>query len=119
LIGFTKVADTAVAINRIVMKEFVRIGLKALSFAPLSMILSGNDKVHSIFISPIKRALEYKLIPVLYGDVIFDTGKSGFCIYSGEMLISALLAEMADEYRKVKVIYCTDRRYERENNSKD
>jgi len=106
--GFSKVADTAIAINRIVMKEFIKIGIKAVSFAPLSFILSEKGGVKSLFLEPIKKALELGFVPVLYGDVVFDTSGRGFCIFSGEKIITALLDKLESDYKNVRVVYCAD-----------
>jgi isopentenyl phosphate kinase len=106
--GLTRVADTAIAINRIVMREFIKFGLNAVSFAPLSFILSEKGDVRSLFLEPIKKALELGFVPVLYGDVVFDTSKRGFCIFSGEKTITALLDKLKSNYQKVRVVYCAD-----------
>ena len=108
LIGFSKVADSAVAINRIVVDRFLKIGLKAVSFAPLSMILTEGEKLKRFYVEPLKRALEIGLTPVLFGDVVLDLKKRGFCIYSGEKIIAAILKNTKDEYKNLQIIYCTD-----------
>jgi isopentenyl phosphate kinase len=106
--GLSEVADAAIEINRIVMDVFLKIGLKAISFAPASIIVSKNEKPYSVFIEPLKRSLELGFIPVLYGDIVFDIRKRGFCIYSGEKIIGALVKKLYKYYKKVRIIYCAD-----------
>jgi len=108
LIGFSKVADTAIAINRIVVGIFLRLGLRVVSFAPLSFIVSKNTEGEVVFIDSIGKALELGFTPVIYGDVVFDKSKRGFCIFSGEMVISTLLRQISGKYKSMRVIYCTD-----------
>jgi len=107
-IGLSLVSDSAIKINRIVTQELLEIGLKVISFSPASIIVSNNEKIHSIFIEPIIRALELNFVPVLYGDIVFDIDKRGFCIYSGEKIIGVLVKKLYKNYKKVRIIYCTD-----------
>jgi len=105
--GFPLVADAAVQINRIVIKNFLKVGLPAVSFSPLSFLVTKNQKVTKYLVDHIKNALNVGLIPVLYGDVIMDT-KKGFCIYSGEKTLNFLANSLAGEYKITKIIYVTD-----------
>ncbi|MFC1625122.1 isopentenyl phosphate kinase [Patescibacteria group bacterium] len=103
--GFPLVADAARKINTIVMEEFLKKGLKVVSFSPLSYTYAKNQKRIKSSIKPIKKALEIGIIPVIYGDVIMDE-KMGFCIYSGEKSLNVLAEELKDAYKKIKIIYC-------------
>src|SRR3989339_577203 len=69
--GFPIVADRAIELNRIIIKNFLDQKLPAVSFSPESCILASNFKVEEVFCVPIEQALKVGYIPVLYGDVIF------------------------------------------------
>ena len=95
--GFPLVSSAARKINSIVMDCFLKEGLKAVSFSPLSYTYTKNQKKLKALIDPIKKALEIGLLPVIYGDVIMDE-KMGFCIYSGEKNLNLLAEELKSGY---------------------
>jgi isopentenyl phosphate kinase len=103
--GFAEVARAAREINRIVISEFLRVGLPAVSFAPLSFTYDG--KTSEQFIKPVAQALEIGLLPVTYGDVVM-AAKNGFCIYSGEKTLNLLARNFVKKYRKVRIIEAGD-----------
>ena len=70
--GFSITADMATWPNRILIKEFIKMGIPAVSFSPLSFIYSSNQTAKTILMQNLKRALEIGLVPVIYGDVIMD-----------------------------------------------
>ncbi|KKT39974.1 hypothetical protein A3K29_03675 [Candidatus Collierbacteria bacterium RIFOXYB2_FULL_46_14] len=104
--GFPIVADRAIELNRIIIKNFLDQKLPAVSFSPESCILASNFKVEEVFCVPIEQALKVGYIPVLYGDVIFDK-KVGACIYSTELVLGALAGKLAKKFR-ISFVYCTD-----------
>jgi len=103
--GFPLVSNAARQINSIVMNVFLKEGIKAVSFSPLSYTFSNKEKKEDVLVKPIRKALEIALIPVIYGDVIMDQ-KMGFCIYSGEKSLNVLAEEFKDNYSDIKIIYC-------------
>lgn len=108
IFGFAEVADMATVPNRILIKEFIKLKIPAVSFSPLSFIYSKETKLKTILINHINKALEIGLIPVIYGDVILDEAKRGFCIYSGEKTLDILASKLSKFYKKIKIIYITD-----------
>jgi isopentenyl phosphate kinase len=105
--GLSLTSDAAIAINRIVVGEFLKENLPVVSFAGGSAIYAKGGKLISSYTVPIKKALEIGVIPLLYGDVVFDELK-GFCIFSGEKIISFLISTLNKEYLIKKVIFCSD-----------
>src|SRR3990167_7347090 len=101
--------DAAVQINRIVIDELIKVGLPVVSFSPSSFLHTSGKKLKSSYIKPIIRALGIGIIPVIYGDIIFDE-KKGCCIYSGEKTLIILAAKLKPLYKKVRIIYCGDTR---------
>jgi len=105
--GFSIVADMATWPNRILIKEFVELGIPAVSFSPLSFVYSNNQKPKNILTSQIKKALEIGIIPVIYGDVIMDS-RMDFCIYSGEKTLDLLALRLSKEYKIEKIVMVGD-----------
>lgn len=105
--GFPLVADAAALINRIVIKNFLKVGLPVVAFSPLSLISAAGQKVAKVFFDPIEKALDLGFLPVLYGDVIMDS-KKGFCIFSSEKLLSILAGRLKDKHARIRIIYCGD-----------
>lgn len=87
--GIAKVARDAMEINRIVMDILVAEGLPAVSFRPMSMILTNEGKMTDSFFESIEVAFKQGLIPVVYGDVIWDK-KWKSTIYSGETILNRI-----------------------------
>lgn len=105
--GFSVVADMATWPNRILVKEFVELGIPAVSFSPLSFVYSDDQKPKKILSDQIKGALKIGITPVIYGDVIIDA-KMGFCIYSGEKTLDLLALELCKDYQIEKIIMVGD-----------
>lgn len=105
--GFSVVADMATWPNRILIKEFVNLGIPAVSFSPLSFVFSNNQKLDTVFTKQIEKALEIGIMPVIYGDVIMDS-KMGFCIYSGEKTLDLLALKLSKNYKIEKIIMAGD-----------
>lgn len=100
--GLSLTADAAIQINRIVIREFLKLKIPVVSFAPMSFIY-GNE----LILGHIKKSLEIGVTPVIYGDTIMNKSQ-GFEIYSGEKTLDILAAKLASLYKKVRIIYYTD-----------
>jgi isopentenyl phosphate kinase len=105
--GFAITADMATWPNRILVKEFVGLGIPAVSFSPLGFVFSNNQKLDEIFTKQIEKALDLGIMPVIYGDVIMDS-KMGFCIYSGEKTLDLLALKLSKKYKIEKIIMAGD-----------
>lgn len=105
--GLTLTADAAIDINRIVIKEMIKIGLTVISFAPLSFFVVGKNKKYKDMLNHILISLKIGIIPVVYGDVIIDETQ-GFCIFSAEKTLSILARRLKKTYKIEKVIECGD-----------
>ena len=68
-------SDIAAKLNRIVIQELISAGLPVTFIPPSSIFIAKNGKPLKTFIEPILILLEKGIIPVLYGDVIWDTKK--------------------------------------------
>ncbi len=91
--GIAKVAFDASEINHIVMKIFIEEGLPAVSFRPMSLVTATEGRLRSNFFHVLDLVIQYGLIPVMFGDVVWDyTWKS--TIYSGETIINKIAIYM-------------------------
>jgi isopentenyl phosphate kinase len=72
-LGFAEVWQAARALNQIVAKAMYKAGLPVIAFPPSAAILAQNGQVTRWDIQPIRAALSAGLIPLVNGDVAFDT----------------------------------------------
>jgi isopentenyl phosphate kinase len=75
--GFTRVWQAAQALNHLVLEALVKAGLPAIAFSPLASILAEDGRVLRWNVEPVQRALQGGLLPVIYGDVVFDIARGG------------------------------------------
>lgn len=85
--GFAAVWKAAHTLHSIVIEELGSQGLPAVSFPPSASGLSSGGKLISLTTDPIQRALEAGLLPVVYGDVVFDTQQGASIASTEEVFI--------------------------------
>ncbi len=91
--GFVEVWREAVQLNRIVVDALGEAGLPAISLPPSSSTVACDGQVEAWNLAPVRRALEANLLPVVFGDVVFDS-QSGGTILSTEDLFSHLADQL-------------------------
>jgi len=91
--GFAEVWFQASQLNRFVMESLRAAGLPAIALAPVSAVISRDIRVSRWDLTPLRSALEAGLLPVIYGDVIFDEARGG-TILSTEDLFAHLTREL-------------------------
>lgn len=107
-LGIAKVARDAEEINRIVMDIFIQEGLPAISFSPRSFFLAEKGELQKSFLDPLLQALNQGLIPVVYGDVIWDSSQKS-TIFSGETTLNIVCRFLKKEGKNIaKVIQLCD-----------
>lgn len=105
--GLSLTADAAIRIDRILIKEFLKVGLPAISFAPLSFFYARKNARQEHMLSHIRKCFDIGVLPVVYGDVIMDE-KEGFCIFSAEKTLAILARELTGSYKIEKFIEVGD-----------
>lgn len=104
--GIAETQAAAAKLNRVVVEKLVEIDLNAVSINPSSCYLTENSEPIKIFLEPIKKLLQFEMLPVLYGDVVLDI-KKGCCILSTEKVLGGLaLALKRQGFLVEKIIYC-------------
>ena len=95
-LGFAEVWKDAADLNHLVMAALKDAGLPAVAFPPSGSILTQNRRIISWELTQIESALENHLLPVVYGDVVFDECLGG-TILSTEDLFVYLAAALRPE----------------------
>ncbi len=91
--GFSEVWFQASALNRFVMESLRGAGVSALALAPVSAVTAREGKVLRWDLTPLKSALSAGMVPVVYGDVVFDEARGG-TILSTEDLFEYLARQL-------------------------
>jgi isopentenyl phosphate kinase len=91
--GFAEVWREAAALNRLVIDALQGAGLPAVAFPPSASVIARDGQVESWDLEPIRSALQAGLLPVIHGDVIFDSVRGG-TILSTEDLFEHLARQL-------------------------
>jgi isopentenyl phosphate kinase len=92
-LGFVEVWRQAAELNQLVLAALQKAGLPALAFSPSAMVTARGGRVETWNLEPLRSALAHGLLPVIYGDVVFDQELGG-TILSTEELFSYLAQKM-------------------------
>jgi len=107
-IGMAIVQDVAAQLNRIVVKEFLKLEIPAVSVAPSNTVLVADKKPMHFCGDVCEEYLKQDLLPVTYGDVIVDSVK-GCTIWSTEQVLAYFAEHFAKHGWKVKqIIHVTE-----------
>jgi isopentenyl phosphate kinase len=91
--GFVEVWRQASGLNRLVMEALQVTGLPAMAFPPSASVVAEAGRVLAWELGPLRAALEAGLLPVVYGDVVFDAARGG-TILSTEDLFAYLSRQL-------------------------
>jgi isopentenyl phosphate kinase len=91
--GFAEVWQEAAALNRLVMTALHAAGLLGIAFPPSGGLTAHNGRVSAWDLKPLQAALLGGLLPVVYGDVVFDEVLGG-TILSTEDLFAYLAVRL-------------------------
>ena len=94
--GFAEVWYQASSLNRYVMKALHKANVRAISLPPSSSVIASEGKVSVWETTPIRMALSSQIVPVIFGDVIFDEIWGG-TILSTEDLFMYLARALSPE----------------------
>jgi isopentenyl phosphate kinase len=75
--GFVEVWYQARMLNQIVIESLTEVGLPAISFPLSAGAITKDGEIETWNLSPLQSALDEGLLPVVYGDVVFDTSLGG------------------------------------------
>ncbi len=75
--GFAQVWHQASALNRIVINALQQEGIPAIAFPASSSTIAKNGKITDWNTTPVEKAIMKNILPVVYGDVVFDQQLGG------------------------------------------
>ncbi|MCJ7723402.1 MAG: isopentenyl phosphate kinase [Anaerolineales bacterium] len=87
--SFSEVWFQASSLNRLVMEALHHAHIPSLTFPPSASVMACDGSIATWYLGTIKSALNSNLLPVVYGDVVFDSERGG-TILSTEDLMSHL-----------------------------
>lgn len=91
--GFVRTRQSMTELNRIVLDLAIESGLPCVTMQPSAFVTMRNKTIRTMDLKGIIRLLRLRMIPLLFGDVAFDE-KLGFCILSGDQLVSWLAIKL-------------------------
>jgi isopentenyl phosphate kinase len=91
--GFGEVWMEASGLNRLVVEALYEAGLRPITIPPSAVVIAQAGKVLTWDLAALRSALKNGLLPVVYGDVVFDTVRGG-TILSTEDLFVHLASEL-------------------------
>jgi isopentenyl phosphate kinase len=91
--GFSTVWGEARALNHLVVEALCAAGLPVIAFPPSAWIVACDGRPAEFSTHPIQMALDAGLVPLVNGDVVFDTARGG-TILSTEDVFSTLAATL-------------------------
>jgi isopentenyl phosphate kinase len=94
--GFAEVWYQASTLNRHVMEALHKAGLKTIALPPSSTVVASNGQVSLWDTTPIRMALATGIVPVIFGDVVFDEVRGG-TILSTENLFAYLVKALSPD----------------------
>lgn len=94
--GFAEVHFQAARLNRHVMEALNAAGIPALAFPPSASVVARDGRVALWCVEPLTRALANGILPVVFGDVVFDETRGG-TILSTEDLFQYLAHQFHPE----------------------
>ncbi|OGO26170.1 MAG: hypothetical protein A2136_08370 [Chloroflexi bacterium RBG_16_54_11] len=101
--GFVEVWREAAELNHIVMHALGNAGLPALAFPPSAMLVAHQGKVVTWDLAPMQQALDRGLLPVIYGDTVFDTALGGTILSTED-----LFAHLAQKIQPTRLLLAGD-----------
>lgn len=101
--AFSNLGLDLLKLNYGVVNFLIKSGINAVPLQPAAGWMLNNGKIQANNLEIIKKMLELKITPVLYGDILMDT-KKGFGILSGDRIVSCL----AKKFKADRIIMGTD-----------
>ena len=94
--GFAQVASVAAELNALVAQTLQSAGIPIFRIQPSASARAQDGKLIHMNIENIQRILEHGLVPLIYGDVAFDTIRNG-TIISTETIFTYLVGKLYPE----------------------
>lgn len=106
IFGLTETHQAMVKFNSYLVNLFLENNFPALSIQPSSVFIKDADNIEDKSLDIIETMLDLNILPILYGDIIFDK-QGSFSIISGDQIIFKL-CEKLKKYCVSKVIFAIE-----------
>ena len=103
ILGLTETHQAMVKFNSYLVNMFLESNYPALSIQPSSIFINDSGNTINKSLDIIEIMLDLNILPILYGDIIFDK-QGSFSIISGDQIIFKL-CEKLKKYHISKVIF--------------
>lgn len=98
-LGFVEVWKEARSLNTIVMNTLLEQDIAAISFPPNAQVTTDNGKITRWNTDPLNSALQCGLVPVIYGDTVFDASIGGTILSTEE-----LFEHLAEVFKPARIL---------------
>jgi len=85
--GFARVGAAAARLNRLVTDTFINAGVPVVSLPPSTAAITEEGRVVSYSLEPLERALSAGLVPLVFGDVVFDRARGGGILSTEDVFV--------------------------------
>ena len=85
--GFAEVWYQASSLNRYVMKALHNSGVRAISLPPSSSVIASAGQIFYWDMTPMRMALAAGLVPVIFGDTVFDEVRGGTILSTEDLFM--------------------------------
>jgi isopentenyl phosphate kinase len=101
--GFIEVWQQAGALHHIVMDTLLAAGLPAIGFPPSASVSATDGRISTWSLAPIQSALDANILPVVFGDVAFDSVRGGTILSTEDLFV-----HLAAHLRPVRILLAGD-----------
>jgi isopentenyl phosphate kinase len=84
--GFSEVWFRASQLNRFVMEALNKAGIPAIAFPPSALVSAQDGTIQHWDLTALQSALHAGLVPVIYGDIVFDAVRGGVVLSTEKLL---------------------------------
>jgi len=96
IMGFSKTRQAMTTLNKLVVDSLIQHNIPAVAVQPSSCTITKQGRINVIEERPLRKLLEMRFVPVLYGDAVLDS-EMGFAILSGDQLVSSIATRLEAE----------------------
>jgi isopentenyl phosphate kinase len=86
--GFAEVWYQASSLNRFVMKALHNAGVRSIALPPSASVIASSGQVSIWETTPIRMALASGIVPVVFGDTVFDEVRGGTILSTEDLFMS-------------------------------
>ncbi len=85
--GFVEVRQQAAALNQFVMDALYKADVRAIALPPSASVAADNGSVAQWELTPIRMALAAQIVPVIFGDTVFDRTLGGTILSTEDLFM--------------------------------